>query len=223
MDILAEAFNGLFPDEEPKHEMKLKYSGKFSDYNGNVYYTHKKMEFRLSRKWRGISREIKIGLIQILMQKVFNTKKDTPNIDMYNIFLKKVHVAVPVTVSEPELVKAFERVNQCFFNGMLEPANLKWATRSKNKYGSYVYGQDLISINPILKDRPELLDYVLYHEMLHKKLKFEHSSGRSHHHTAEFRRAEKSYPGSESFEKELQSLSRRQSKAKKRRSLFNWF
>jgi len=223
MDILTQAYKGLFPDKELQKEMKLKYSGKFSDYNGNVYYTSKKMEFRLSRKWRDISRDIKIGLIQTLMQKVFSTKTNTMNIDMYNIFLKKLHATVPVTNYDPELAESFERVNQEFFNGMIEPTNLKWGKPSRSRYGSYTYAQDLITINPTLRGHPELLDFVLYHEMLHKKFKFSNRSGRSYHHTPEFRKAEKAYPDSEQLEKELKTVSRRQPRSQKSRSFFNWF
>jgi hypothetical protein len=231
MDILTEAYKGLFPDEEPKHEMKLKYSGKFSDYNGNVRYTRAVMEFHLSREWKEVDRDIKIGLIQSLMSKVFKRQrtvpKTTPNIDMYNIFIKKIHIAAPRTDNEPALLESFNRINQKYFDNLIEPVNLKWGEIGKTKFGSYIYGRDMITINPLLKDRPELIDYVMYHEMLHKKLKFSNSNGRSYHHTKEFRAKEKSYPDAIFLENELKSVSRSHynpiKRINRRFKLFNWF
>lgn len=223
MDILTEAYLGLFPDKSPLHELRLKYSGRFSGYNANVYYTAKKMEFRLSKNWRGINKEIKIGLIQSLMQKAFRTKKSTINTEMYNIFLKKVHIAVPVKSGDPELESSFKRINDAFFGGIIEPANLCWGKESLSRFGSYSYGSDQIRINPLLKGNQRLLDYVMYHEMLHKKFKFTSSSTRCFHHTKEFRAAEERYPDKEELEKELKELPRRQTGQKKRRGFFNWF
>jgi hypothetical protein len=231
MDILTEAFKGLFPEEEPTLEMKLKYSGKFSSYNGNVRYTKAAMEFHLSREWKEVDRDIKIGLIQSLMTKVFKRRRDVPkttsNIDMYNIFIKKIHIAAPRIDNEPELFESFNRINKKYFDSLIEPANLKWGGAAKNKFGSYIYGRDMITINPILKGKSELIDYVMYHEMLHKKLKFNHSNGRSYHHTKEFRAKEKSYPDAENLENQLKMVSRSQNnpirRLNKRLKLFNWF
>ncbi|MBN2458247.1 M48 family metallopeptidase [Candidatus Woesearchaeota archaeon] len=227
MDMLTEAFKGLYPDKEPGREMKLVYSGRFSDYNANVYYTQQRMEFRLSRMWKDVSRDIKIGLIQSLMVKVFRLKKTTLNIDMYNIFLKKLHISVPLTEYDPKLAQSFERVNLAYFDGMVEQANLKWGAESKTRWGSYSYSKDLITINPALQGNWRLLDYVMYHEMLHKRFKFIHKSGRSYHHMLEFRKAEALYPDSAMLEKELKDLSRNNSRNKqsfrKRHKFFNWF
>ena len=229
MDILTEAFKGLFPDREPTHEMKLKYSGKFSGYNGNVRYTKTTMEFHLSREWKEIDRDIKIGLIQSLMQKTFKRQKETipkttTNIEMYNIFIKKLHVGVPHDEQDPVLLSAFERINENFFEGRIGPTNLRWgAVESRTKFGSYAYAQDMITMNPVLKDKHEILDYVLYHEMLHKKMKFENTNGRNYHHTADFRKAEKSYPHAERLENELKQISRRQKTRGRRMRFFNWF
>lgn len=81
--------------------------------------------------------------------------------------------------------------------------NLEWGNESFSKLGSYEYGGDLITISKVLEDAPlEILDYIMYHEMLHKKYKFNHKNGRSFHHTAEFKRKEKEYEVKE-IEEEL--------------------
>lgn len=100
MDMIQEAFNGLFPGKEFVYEGRIKYSGKFKAYNANVKLYGHKLTFNLSKEWRGVDRDIKIGLIQELMLKIIGKryrvgKINTSQMDMYNIFLKKVHLTVP--------------------------------------------------------------------------------------------------------------------------------
>ena len=89
MGMTEDAFRGLWPEKEISHDFSIKYSGKFKGYNANVRLYGKKVTFNLSRNWRPISRDIKIGLLQELMGRLFRDKKTTQNIDLYHIFLKK--------------------------------------------------------------------------------------------------------------------------------------
>ena len=203
MSIIKDAFKRLYPDKEFNYNEKLKYSAKFSDYNANVKYTGKKLEFGLSKKWKNVSKEIQIGLIQSLLNKVFNTKINTTNIDLYNIFIKRVHYTVEKTKSDPILEDSFNRVNRKYFYELIEKPNLKFGKNSFSKLGSYEYGSDTIVISNIFKNEPELLDYIMYHELLHKKHKFQNKNGRSYHHTAEFRKKEKQFEDPE-IEKKLE-------------------
>jgi len=193
MSMLSEAFEGLYPGKEPRHNLSIKYSGKFNSYNANVRYTANEMMFSLSRQWKEVSKDIRIGLIQVLMQKALGGGEKTINMDLYNIFLKKVHISVPKDNVEPELAESFERVNEEYFNGMVEMPNLTYGQNSLRKLGSYEYGSDTIIISSALKGRTDLIDYVMHHEMLHKKLKYNVSRGRSYHHTREFRELERKY------------------------------
>jgi len=203
MSIATEAYSDLFPGKEPTHGFKLKYSARFNSYNANVYYNRNAMEFRLSKQWKSVSREIRIGLIQTLMLKVFGGKKETMHMDLYNIFLKKIHVTAPKTRSDPMLEASFNYLNQRYFDSMMEMPNLAFGQYSKRKLGSYEYGSDTITISRILSGQPELLDYVMYHEMLHKKLKFYTRNSRSYHHTREFKNAEKMFENHDLMEKQL--------------------
>ena len=93
---------------------------------------------------------------------------------------------------------------------MLEPCNLKWGSDSTSKLGYYEYGSDTITISAIFQDsQRELLDYVMYHEMLHKKFKFQSRNGKQVHHTPEFKLMEKNFPGADLMEKEISKLARR--------------
>ena len=64
-----------------------------------------------------------------------------------------------------------------------------------------IYATDTVTLSKALAHDLELVDYVMYHELLHKKHKFTSKNGKSRHHTKEFRIAEKRYPNQELMEK----------------------
>jgi len=213
MNLAEKSFKELFPEKQSdKYEFELKYSRKFRPYNANVKYRNDKFQFSLSKSWRTISHEIQIGLIQSLLLRIFKEKKNTINIDMYNIFMKKIHLAAPKTKSDPILDDSFNRVNNFYFYGLIEKPNLAW-NNSSYKLGSYEYGSDTITISSTLKNADqELLDYVMYHEILHKKHKFTSKHGRNHYHDKEFRKKEKEFRNSHIIEERLKNLPKKRIK-----------
>ena len=130
--------------------------------------------------------------------------------ELYNLFMKNVHLAVPKTKTDEILEESFNSINENYFNGMLDKPNLQWGNASTSKLGSYEYGSDTITISTIFKDaRQELLDYVMHHEMLHKKFKFESKNGRHLHHSPEFKKMEAKFKNGEFVEKEISRLARK--------------
>ncbi len=209
MSIIQEAYTKLL-EKEPDKELILKYSGHFNDYNANISMRSSRVTARLSRKWKNIDKDIQIGLLQELLVKILKIKKNTPNMRMYNNFIKNIHVGIAKIKTEPKLKEAFERVNDKYFFGLIEITNLEWGEHSRRKLGSYEYGTDTIKISRILEEAPEeLLDYVMYHEMLHKKHKFNAKNGRSYHHTSKFRKDEKGFENAEEIEKKLKRFANR--------------
>ena len=76
---------------------------------------------------------------------------------------------------------------------LFEQPNLKF-NESVNKLGSYEYGSDMITISKYLKkSSQEALDYVMYHEMLHKKYKFNNKVIKTTHHSKEFKKEESKF------------------------------
>ena len=96
-------------------------------------------------------------------------------------------------------------VNEAYFFGLIEKPNLV-RHNSMRRLGSYEYGSDTMSISEVLLPDKELLDYVMYHEMLHKKHKFNSKNGRNYHHTQLFRKNEKEFENSERIERELSKV-----------------
>jgi len=196
-DIVEKAFTGLYPEQPYQFEATVKYSGQFKGYNANVRKLGNRVTFKLSKNWRKVSNEIKIGLIQDLLIRILKKKAHSINIDLYNIFLQKVHIAIPKTKTDPILEQSFIKLNDQYFYGTLEQPNLTWGQESYTKLGSYEYGTDTITISTALKQHQSeelpLLDFVVYHEMLHKKHKFKSTNGRTHAHTRAFKEDEKRF------------------------------
>ena len=223
MKLIEQAFQELFPTRNfGNYNFELKYTDKFKPYNANVRYrktfVQYSMQFNLSKKWRNISKEIQIGLIQGLMLKVFREKNKTTNMDLYDHFMRSLHISIPKTSTDPLLEGSFNKLNEKYFFGMIERPNLAWHN-SHSRLGSYEYGSDTISISKVLLKDINALEYVMYHEMLHKKFKFSSNNGRSCHHSGEFKEEEKKFDNSEEMEKRLKSIIM-QSKRKARWGFF---
>ena len=194
----------------------MRYSGRFKGYNANGRRYGSRFVFNLSKNWRRVDKSIQIGLIQELMGRLLKWKfktATTMNMELYHHFLRGVHISIPKTKVDPLLVECFVALNDQYFNGLLEVSNLCWGQKSYRKLGSYEFGTDTITISKALHPSvasnakfPKLLEYVLYHEMLHKKHKFNSANGRSCSHTREFRDDEARFKDASLCENRLKHL-----------------
>jgi hypothetical protein len=91
----------------------------------------------------------------------------------------------------------FETINRKYFKGSLERPRLTWSPRrSRRRLGYYHPESDAITISRSLDSKKVellLVEYILYHEMLHKSLGIRESNGRRYAHTRDFKRAEKRF------------------------------
>jgi len=193
-----------------KYNYILKFSGKFKHYNGNIRQHYRNITVSLSKNWIGVDKDITIGLIHVLLLRLFRLNtRTTDNIDLYDSFIKNISVAIEKTRINPYLKLHFDDLNEKYFHGLLDSPNLVLGNLSKYQYGNYNYMNDTISISQELVDDVQLLRYVLYHEMLHKHLKYKTSKGKTFYHTREFRKLEKQYPNYDILEKRLKTYSRK--------------
>jgi predicted metal-dependent hydrolase len=177
------------------------------------------MQFSLSRLWKNVDEEIQIGLVQSLVVRMGKLRNiNTSEMKLYESFIKGLSKYARKHIYDPQLEESFNRVNDAFFSGGMEKSNLIFASESFHKLGSYEYGTDTVYISTIFKDLPideqKFLDYVMYHELLHKKHTFNVKNGRHRAHTTAFRTDEKKF-GPES-EEELNKWLRRKKYSLKR-------
>jgi hypothetical protein len=96
-----------------------------------------------------------------------------------------------------DLVKVFERVNQEYFQGSLDQPKLAWSQkRSYRRLGTYSAQLDLVTISRTLDhtDYPTYaIDFIMYHELLHKKMGVQRANSGKRNHTKLFKELEKQY------------------------------
>ncbi|MBI4141365.1 M48 family metallopeptidase [Candidatus Woesearchaeota archaeon] len=220
MSLAKEAFTKLYPDKMFNYSATINYSAKFKGYNANVQLNkiQGEIKFNLSKKWQEISTQIQTGLLQSLMTKIFKEQKRTTEIELYELFLKSLSNTTPRTKSHPQLEESFNRVNEKYLIGLMNMPNFE-LRKSTQLLGTYEYSVDTVTITSWLLEYPELLDYVMYHELLHKKHKFSSRGSRHCSHTRQFREEERKFENWELLEKQLNSLVRTQ----RRKGLFRMF
>jgi predicted metal-dependent hydrolase len=187
---IDEAFEEL---EVVKQEATVVYSARFKGYNANVRYQHDCYEFRLSKQFREVDDEIKKGVVQQLLRKIHPKKPKTLAIKLYEEFLKRVADYAPRKQSPQELINLFNELNEEYFGGLMIQPNLEWGSYSLTKLGHYHYGTDTVRLSTVLREDQDLLAYVLYHELLHKKHKFIAAKNHTKHHTKAFREEEQQF------------------------------
>ncbi len=96
-----------------------------------------------------------------------------------------------------DLDASFARVNAEYFDGLLNKPRLSWSRAATlRKFGHYDELHDAVMVSCTLDQAgvpAAAVDYVMYHELLHKKLGIRYSRGRKSAHTAAFAAAEKQF------------------------------
>ncbi len=109
-----------------------------------------------------------------------------------------------------DLVDVFEHVNRQYFNDQMDPPRLVWGQRlARRKLGHYQPATDTVQVNKALDDPnvPKyVVDFIIYHELLHKQLGIKVSGGRSYSHTPAFKKAEQRFRKFEEAQEFLKSL-----------------
>lgn len=96
-----------------------------------------------------------------------------------------------------DLTAALQRVNRSYFGGAVDAPRMVWSRRpATRKLGHYDTTRDTIMISMSLDsaDVPAyVVDFVVYHELLHKTMGTKMVNGRRHAHTSAFREAERAF------------------------------
>lgn len=239
MNIIQESFQRLFPSRNFDYITEECYTRQLGDFNANVRQDGKKITVKYNLNWKNVDEEIKIGLVQTLLLKLFKTRAyeedySKININLYNSFVKRIPDFIEKKDSDPTLKQSFKRVNEQFFFNVLDQPSLVWGQHSTRKLASYNYHNDTVTVSKVFQESEDkILDYLMYHELLHKQLKYKNNGARNSFHTKQFREAEDIYPNKGLVEKQINSeikkfkLSSRnkpkKSLRKNKRSLWSFF
>jgi hypothetical protein len=109
-----------------------------------------------------------------------------------------------------DLEASFRRVNATFFDGRMERPTISWSrAETRRMFGHYEFVSDSLVVSSSLDraDVPEfVVDFIVYHELLHKKHGLRWTGSRAHAHTPEFRREERRFPGMAEAERVLRRI-----------------
>lgn len=109
-----------------------------------------------------------------------------------------------------DLDTSFARVNEHFFGGAMDRPTISWSrAETRRMFGHYEFVSDALVVSSSLDraDVPEfVVDFIIYHELLHKKHGLRWSGTRAHAHTAAFRSDERKFPGLPEAERVLRRI-----------------
>lgn len=116
----------------------------------------------------------------------------------------------PPRGKEVDLEKVFEKVNRDYFQGQLEKPQLSWSVkRSYRRLGTYSAQLDQVTVSRALDNREipaYVLEYIMYHELLHKKLGVQRANSGKRNHTKAFKALEMRFKNYEEANQYLKSL-----------------
>ncbi len=122
--------------------------------------------------------------------------------------------APPTRGHAHDLDESFARVNAAYFVGLMPKPRLVWnRTLTARKFGHYQPGRDTIMISVTLDDPgvPDyVVDFVMYHELLHKKHGAMTVNGRRLSHSPAFRVEERQFAEYHEAERLIHELAMRQ-------------
>ena len=172
-----------------------------------------RLEAQLSDVFRDATGSVKEALARILICKLLRRPIPAKHTDRYRRFLNRKDIVkrieelrrergrkriLPATGAYFDLVDVFEELNLKFFFGLMARSELGWSPgRSRSILGHYDAAHHTIVISRWLdgKDVPRfVVEYVMYHEMLHLRYPEERSGSRRCVHTKAFREAEEQHP-----------------------------
>ncbi len=152
------------------------------------------------------------SLIHILLARVSRRKPPQDRLNRYRDYLRTTRVEsrhaqtrqartnkqLPGPVGEYyDLTESFGEINAFYFDNKIPETNISWSPkRSRRQLGYHDEHLNLIVISRWLDRRivPRyVVDFIMYHEMLHIVIPVEYNNGKRIVHTKEFRRREKAF------------------------------
>lgn len=200
---------------------------KFANANSFIRWDEAGLQIRLADVLEGVPAQILEALANILISKL--VRRPVPKIyaERYRRFLNRKEMRRSLQlikqvrgrkfVSGPRgdhynLDEIFEDLNARYFHGLMARPLLGWSRKpSRVMLGHYDPSHNAIILSKLL-DRALVphfvLEYVLFHEMLHLRFPVEHYGARRCVHTREFKEAEKQFARRKEAQEILKQLCR---------------
>jgi hypothetical protein len=185
---------------------------RFANANSFIQLKHGAIEVRITDVLADAPTDVQEALAYLLLSKLFRRPVPPPAADRYRRYLHRKEMRERIQamrvergrkeLAEPQgqvydLVEVFEQVNLEYFHGLMARPALGWSLRaSRSTLGHYDPSHHTIVISRALDDArvPRfVVEFVMYHEMLHVRYPTEHCGGRRRMHTPLFRAEEQRF------------------------------
>jgi len=222
-EIYARVFREMKP-RTPAPSIRVEFC-RFANPDSFIRMETGAIHVRISDLLEGAPAPVSEALAYILLGKMLRRPVARMHTHRYRLYLnrrdvrRQVHLVRQIRgrkfVSGPQgshynLEAVFEELNREHFEGMLARPLLGWSRgASRSMLGHFDPSHNAIILSRIF-DNPAVprfvLEYVMFHEMLHLRYPVDHSGARRRVHTREFRQAEKAFARLKEAKEELKKL-----------------
>ena len=181
---------------------------------------HNTIKIRIAEALRPAPIEILRILGLIMLAKIFRFKVDSRIRRYYNQYVRQeILPQLPAKTRAPSarytpagryynLDEFFESLNHKYFSGKLSKPVIGWSLKKAyTRLGFYAAEKNLLVISKIFdssKVPEEVVEYMMYHEMLHIYFPAITKNGRRTIHSREFKKMEQAFPEYERIQKWIQ-------------------
>lgn len=212
---LFEIFQETFQELRPGHslpELKIEFFA-FANINNTIRLREGKLLVRLSDLLEGAPDTVLRAIAHILLAKMYRRPIDRGQAARYRKYVgshditRKAHLVrqmrgrkrlLPARGHFYDLDAVFEDLNTRFFYGLMARPRMSWSqNKTRRILGHYDPAHNAIIISRIFDHPaipPYVLEYIVYHEMLHLKHPVKLRGSRRCVHSAEFQAEEKLFP-----------------------------
>ncbi len=208
----ARIFNRVFRQWNPSAQLpkiEIRYYP-YTTLTHTIRFRHGAIKIRLSHLFQDAPARVLESIGQILFSKLYQHRSPAEALNRYHRYVEANQQRFRILAkhrgqSKPtrhhftghhqDLSRVFARVNRRYFASAMTKPVLAWSHRGlRSKLGEYQSLHHAIVINRRF-DNPQtpsyVLDYLMFHEMLHIKHNIEIRNGRRVVHTAQFRSEER--------------------------------
>jgi predicted metal-dependent hydrolase len=211
LEIFQETFQALRPGAFLP-ELKIEFFA-FANVNNTIRLRDGRLLVRLSDLLEGAPDAVLRAIAHILLAKMYRQTIDRGHAARYRKYVasheivRKAHLVRQMRGHKRllsarghfyDLDSVFEELNTRFFHGLMARPRMSWSqTKTRRILGHYDPAHNAIVISRIF-DHPAMpryvLEYIVYHEMLHLKHPVKLRGSRRCVHSAEFQAEEKLFP-----------------------------
>jgi hypothetical protein len=208
--IYSRVFRTLNPRLAPP-EVELRFH-KYANANSRVRLQGGRLRVDISDLLQPAPAPIQEALAAILISKLFRKRPAPEHLACYRSYLNRADFLRTLHSVKQErghktcndacgrvydLSHVFEEVNRDYFAGLMARPRLGWSLRpSRTTLGHYDPSHNAIVLSSLLDSEaapPLIVQFVMFHEMLHLRYPVDHQGARRCVHTKEFKKAEKEF------------------------------